>query len=440
MLSEKTDSGSTVWLIENAAKCKVNGQWFPYDSPECSLDSNDNGNIPEPISDDREPLYSPSPATQTYSQLKSIPSYAKPWPEVNYEIEQKCKQYNSQPLGPERCRIREERGYWSMKSSFGLPEAVALEAKAHCVTKSDTLSAQIRCLESEAIGYFIFTLEYAMPANYRGEAKAKCLREHSTYAERGNCMTGEETVFAKKYGHQFYKPRKIGRSWTKPRQPMVMSRAGFSQGPSWTEVIGRFEADPEHRLPTQLAMNQSDPPFPLPFTTVGVQLGVIDSDSKSGQLTSHQFDLIVKKLHESTDRFSLDMQEPEVENRGFLELVAPSTVDPRRGAFFTAGSAGQVILLLYVEKGRTYLVDFAVNSWEKARYRVTAESGDQMYDYDEEKCCHLLARIKANSLGWTQLTLTQDTGPGFYLHSIDVTLTPRSDWTPESVPADGKRK
>jgi hypothetical protein len=145
-------------------------------------------------------------------------------------------------------------------------------------------------------------------------------------------------------------------------------------------------------------------------------------------------------MHKSTDHFKLDIQEPEVKNRGFLELVAPATVDPRRGAFFAADSAGQAILHLYVEKGRSYLIDFAVNSWENAQYRVTAESGEQVYTYIEDKCCHLLAKIKAISLGWSQVSLSQDFGPGFYLHSINVTLTPRSDWTPESVPADGKRK
>jgi hypothetical protein len=126
-----------------------------------------------------------------------------------------------------------------------------------------------------------------------------------------------------------------------------------------------------------------------------------------------------------------------VENRGFLELVAPSTVDPRRGAFFTTGSAGQVVLHLYIEQGRTYFVDFRVNSWEKARFRVTAESSDQVYEYAQDNCCHVLAKVKAKSLGWTRLTLTQDAGPGFYLHAIDVTFTPRSEWTPESVPTDG---
>ena len=116
-----------------------------------------------------------------------------------------------------------------------------------------------------------------------------------------------------------------------------------------------------------------------------------------------------------------------------------SIFDPKRGALFTAASEGQAILHLSVESGRTYLIDFAVNSWEKSRYRMTAESGDQVYEDVDGNYQHVIAILKAKSLGWTQIALMQDLGPGFYLHSVAVTSTPRSDWTSESVPADGTR-
>jgi hypothetical protein len=424
-----------------AAKCQVDGQWFPYDSPQCNPDKIKHDSQAEQPGDDADLLLPDHPSTPAYGLPVIVPSYARPWREVSYEVERRCDKYKSQPLEQARCCSREESSYWAMKSNFGLPEPIALETKTLCASKSPVFFYQIRCMEQEVRGYFLFNLEYAMPANYLGAAKAKCLREHSTYAERGGCMMNEETVFSEQYGHQFYEPKKIGRSWTNPKQPYVGSRAFVTgRGPSWTEVVAKFEADPEQLSPAQLAMNRSDPPNPLPLTTAGIQLGVIQKDAESVPLTVDQHDLIVKKMHESTDHFRLTIQEPEEENRGFLELIAPSTVDPRRGAFFSSGSAGQVVLHLYIEQGRTYLIDFAVNSWEKARYRVTAESSDQVYEFAQDNCCHVLAKLLANSLGWTQLALTQDTGPGFYLHTIDVTFTPRSEWTTESVAADGTRK
>jgi hypothetical protein len=420
-----------------AAKCKVGGQWFSYDSPECNPDRIQHEGKSEQPGDDSEPLLPDHPSTPVYSLPVNLPAYKRPWRQISYEVEQRCGKYKSRALEPSRCRLQEESSYWAMKSNFGLPESIALEVKAYCAEKFPSFYRQSRCTEQEATGYFVLTLDYAMPANYRGEAKAKCLKEHSTYAERGRCMTSEETAFAEKYGHQFYEPRKVGRRWTNPRQPLVSTRASFSSGPTWTEIVGQFEANPEHLAPAQLALNRSDPPFRLPLTTAGIQLGVIPSDTPLNGIPVDQGDLLRKTMAESTDRFSLSLQEPNVENRGFLELVAPSTVDPRRGAFFTTGSAGQVVLHLYIEQGRTYFVDFRVNSWEEARFRVTAESSDQVYEYAQDNCCHVLAKVKAKSLGWTRLTLTQDAGPGFYLHAIDVTFTPRSEWTPESVPADG---
>jgi hypothetical protein len=389
-----------------AAKCKVDGEWYAYDSPQCKRQKVDDSEEPESILRDK-------PRTPAY---EIIPAYQRPWQAVLYEVEERCKDLHPPPLATFKCRSREEAGYWTMKSNFGLPEDVAFEAKAICAGKSEKFHSQSSCMERESLGYQIFTLDYAMPAHYLSVAKAKCLQQHQSYSDRGNCMMGEEDAFNKNYGHQFYKPRRIGRGTTTPKKPYVLGRRASKTGrsPPWASTVASFSTNPAQRPTMEIATNRSVLPYQMPIRDRALHLGIDSSDYPT-------FDAFQAEMEEKTVHFVLSPKESMLENKGFLEFVSPETVDPKRGALIRTKTDGQVVLHLSVEGGRVYLIDFVVNSWEMGSYRLTAESGEHVLGDPKGEYQHVMARISAESLGWTQVELKQDFGAGFYLHAVAVT-------------------
>ena len=66
-------------------------------------------------------------------------------------------------------------------------------------------------------------------ANYQGEARSRCTAAFESFSQRGECMMEAESEFAEKYGDQFYKPRKLGRQWVTPQQPLEVLRALTSE-------------------------------------------------------------------------------------------------------------------------------------------------------------------------------------------------------------------
>jgi hypothetical protein len=397
-----------------AARCKVNGEWYAYDSPECNPQQIDDSEESAWVPIDPEPTSQDKPSTPAYAQPKIIPAYQRPWPEVSYEVEERCKNAKPPPLAVFKCRSREEAGYWAMKSNFGLPEDVALEAKAICIAKTETFHSQSSCMEYESLGYRLFTLDYAMPANYLNVAKTKCLQQHRSYSDRGNCMMGEESDFDKKYGHQFYKPRRTGRGTTTPKKPYVATVASTGKGPPRVSALARFSTSPAQRPSAEIGTNRSVPPYPMQIRERALHLGIDSSDFS----TSSAFEA---EMEEKTVHFVLTSKEPMIENKGFIELISPETMDPKRGALISPKTNGQVILHLSVEGGRIYLIDFVINSWEKGSYKLTAESGEQVYEDINGNYNHVIAQLAAVSLGWTQVELKQDLGAGFYLHAVAVT-------------------
>lgn len=104
---------------------------------------------------------------------------------------------------------------------------------------------------------------------------------------------------------------------------------------------------------------------------------------------------------------------------GHLTFDLPHRFDPVHGVGFRADSAGSAGVSLHTEQGRSYLLDYAVNSWGEGVYTVEADGNAQEVP-DDGNLSHVLVGIQATAGGWITVRLRRS-GSGFYLHGVEVT-------------------
>jgi len=116
----------------------------------------------------------------------------------------------------------------------------------------------------------------------------------------------------------------------------------------------------------------------------------------------------------------LSAKQPYVSEQGFLTLSQAYTVHPETAINFNSDSPGSAGLKLKVEKGRTYLLDFAVKSNESGTYLLEAEGKKHEFEDNSATKEHILVALNATSSGWTTVRLDRG-GTGFHLYYVEVT-------------------
>jgi len=120
------------------------------------------------------------------------------------------------------------------------------------------------------------------------------------------------------------------------------------------------------------------------------------------------------------DYLLLSAKQPFFSERGFLTLALAYSVHPQTSITFNSSYPGSTGVKLKVEKGQTYLLDFAVKSSESGIYLLETESGQQEIEDKSASKEHILVALNATSSGWTTVRLHRK-GTGYHLYSVEVT-------------------
>ena len=173
-----------------AARCKVNGEWYSYDSPKCNPHKSDGAEESDPIQQDSEPPPQEKPATPSY-RYQGVVGLLRPWDVVSLQAKKRCKdkQYSMNVyFVAGSCLMAEEIGYWAMHGNFDMPEKIAPKAKALCIAKTESFASQSRCMQNESKGYASFVNDFEMPIQSLKKARAKCSEQYESYSIKGSCM------------------------------------------------------------------------------------------------------------------------------------------------------------------------------------------------------------------------------------------------------------
>lgn len=103
-----------------------------------------------------------------------------------------------------------------------------------------------------------------------------------------------------------------------------------------------------------------------------------------------------------------------------LTFALPDELGPEHGVKFDINFPWSASVNLNVDKGRTYLVDFAVNSWSGGSYEIETATGSQVFAHTNGTRGHVLVGVNAAGSGWTAVRI-KHTGTGYDLHSVEVT-------------------
>jgi len=184
-----------------AAKCKVDGVWYPYDSPQCQPFKYEN------LKKTNAPQQDKTSVPQNHSQSRKtqeslVPSFLRPWNEVSGQASDRCDATHTNKSLKDACYRNEKRGYWSMHEDFEIPPDVASLSKIRCSAQHENFSLQAACMRNETRGYEAWTGPPQMPGKYQREAKSRCALRHESYSLLAACMRNEHRAFKKQYGFQ----------------------------------------------------------------------------------------------------------------------------------------------------------------------------------------------------------------------------------------------
>ncbi len=196
-------------------------------------------------------------------------------------------------------------------------------------------------------------------------------------------------------------------------------RAGESTSPPVTQepAVKTFTVTPVQRTVAILMPNAQtpEPPEPLDATTkssILKSLGGSGDVPPAGDVKAQPQALLEHLL--------LSAKQPFFSERGLLTLALAYTVHPETAINFNSNFPGSAGVKLKVEKGRTYLLDFAVKSWGSGTYLLETESGNQEFADQSGSKEHILVALNATSSGWTTIRLNRD-GTDYHLYYVEVT-------------------
>jgi hypothetical protein len=406
--------GSLLVLLSpelHAARCKVDGVWYDYDSPQCSPQSSpDKDKTATSVSPtlDESVASQPSNEASTISPVIAqglMTSYLRPWPEVAYLAEQRCKGRTSPPSGLD-CLLREENGYWAMRGNFMMPESDALHAKTICAATTESFGSQMLCMHNESIGYTKFTVKSEMPDEQAIATRTECQKQYDSWSQRGSCVSSAISRFKNPNG------------LTKRSRSMRAFSSGVVEAPlgyvKESEVV-TFRVHPvkEHNVG-----KMEGPPltWPQPLNTrqraARLALNAADPDV---------LDTATEALDTEADYFVLTAEAPRVEGIATLGFLWPANVGSDSGVRLTDEEDSSVGLGLTLEKGRVYLVDFVVRAFTEGSYELAAGSETHIFEDLGGAIRNLTVRLIPEASGNVGLRLKRPQGRGFYFHAAAIT-------------------
>lgn len=397
-----------------AARCKVDGKWYNYDSPQCSphktVDLSSQTTPEDPVRDeasDRQTA-NEAPVISPITTPALVSSYLRPWSEVSYLAEQHCKDNKSPPSGLD-CLLREENGYWAMHGNFAMPEQIAMESKAICVAMTSSFRNQNLCMHNESMGYEKFAADSEMPDDMASDARRECQERFSSWSQRGSCMSSANSRF--KYPN--------GRN--RGRAAMLTSAVGFyTEPPSGyakeSEVVTFRVRPPNDRNVQTVRTVGEPPPVPKPITIRQRAARLAQGSADPAVLA-----IAIRKLETEADFNVLSAAVPQVEGIASLNFSWPGTVSALLGVWFTEQDDSSLKLVLDVEAGRVYLVDFVVRAFDPGSYVLTSGSNTHVFEDLGGAIQNVTTRLIVEETGRIGLSLKHQYGKGFTFHAVGVT-------------------
>lgn len=378
-----------------AAKCKVDGKWYSYDTPECRSNAEDRSTAPG-VSNPTAPLIQNQASTESPSASPAIPfDWPRTWAEVSNLARNHCAARQSKSFPGEYCMIQEEVGFWAMRGQFGLPTGVLAEVRSMCTELSGSFSQRLQCIRSAAMGYPKFAGRFSMPAKFENQARAKCRETYRSYSTRASCMKREERKFKMEYGTK---------SIPTSNRPRTTSFSTSSSSRSGVPAFASYSPPAPLEFAINPALNSSaaaQPPSSLRLEPghIGVRSYFLGIDARSFPSSEAFHDAIENQ----TETLVLTVEKPYIQNNAYLRIINPTRVSPVEGVQVLKEKGGRVELNLHVKGGRRYLVEFLVNPKSGSKYLVTTESGFQEIIDDPGHLGSLRVIVKAAGTGWTQI-------------------------------------
>jgi hypothetical protein len=132
-------TSSTVFA---GAECKVNGQWYPYQSAECT--GQKGAGVGQGTGQE-----TPKPT----KQMTQLPSYEDAWKGQRPAALERCAKEHDSLFLQDVCLKNEEKGYMALKSNYNMPSKEAIAAKARCAKTHMSWFLRDVCMKNESKSY-----------------------------------------------------------------------------------------------------------------------------------------------------------------------------------------------------------------------------------------------------------------------------------------------
>jgi hypothetical protein len=388
----------------NAARCKVDGQWYPYDSPQCRTQAGQT-EAPAPEQPDQTDNKEEVLADPERSE-PSVPSEELSWSAVADDVGRQC---NGQPddLRALECLLREESGFWAMMGNFAMPEAPAAESKHLCRTRSSSFSSQAECMHGESRGYFEFSKTYDMPQPELSTARSECVEEFAAFANRAPCLERAADRYKDRDKSIFQKDwdkRQVGPIYPRARAGTRAPPPGYSD----RIAIVSFTAKPLTRAQASAHDKHSDHLMLNEIELAQIQHGAIELD---GAFDENE------PLYEYRE---VPVVKPPASEEPFFSYHMPISVHPERKVSFGGDATSKAYLELPVTRGTRYLLVFNVSASQPITYRVSADKQDQIIEDMGGTYRHILVELLAERSGVSHISIGSEFGKYFRLFSAQV--------------------
>lgn len=410
-----------IWLVllllfcpdTHAARCKVDGTWYDYDSKQCNPDKpaeavsqTGPGDMVRSETSSAQ-ISHDAPSIQALQGTAAAKPYLRPWSEMAELATQHCQDRKSPPMGLD-CLLKEESGYWEMHGNFSMPERYAEESKSICMARTSSFGSQATCMHNESWGYQSFAAELAMPDDLASAARDECMKKFSSWSQRGSCMSSANKNFKYPNGRN-----RGGRVEPASSSGYIEPPPGY---PAESEVV-TFRVRPP--APTKSANLAVTPPIPKALTIQQRAARLAPYAAEPGVLS-----LATRELESRGDFIELSAAVPRVEGTAAVSFSRPATVDTRYGVRFTEQDNSALGLELFVEAGRVYLVDFVVHAFYSGSYVLHGVLSGVTHEHAFEDLGgairNVTARLIAEESGTIGFSLKHVHGKGFTLHAVGI--------------------
>ena len=392
----------------SAARCKVDGQWYDYNSPQCSQNRSIETNRIE--SPQEPPVAPPSTQSLEIEVYGDNFEHMRPWNHVKSAVALRCAGKNA--IGYQNsCEVSEEIGYWALRGQYGMPANLSDRAKELCASRSEFFHSQHHCMQGESQGYRMVFGDWELPPDRLAESIKACLERNASFSVRASCMMHEQSRYQREMG--------IGKSH---KRSVPRSTVGYRQalpGYSMNSALAKFDLNPTKTEIRSIGGGPPPAPGPMDIGQLTYRLGIKSTDFSTLDALQSHVDKIVRQ-------HILTVEEPLIQNVAKLSFANASALDPGYGAQFTMGNEGSTVLRFKADSVHIYVVDFVVTpSQEGISYHIAAEGAGHIIEDLGRSYNHLTAQVNVTHPGWVWVSLQSEHGRGYLLHRVVLTSAPK---------------